>query len=288
MPVRGPDSVAGPARGTAHRFIAQATGPIGYRDWSDVLHHVPGGDSAVVEELRHAYRVPAEIMALALPLLIYVLLSAEYRLRRVLTFLDPWSEPTSSGFQVIQSLIAFGSGQLWGRGLGESRQKLFYLPEAHTDFVYSVIGEELGLLGAMVVLALFGIIIARGFRLTADHVGSRDLKDFFSDTARQRERFAAELLPYAQRLGGGQDAEGTALGAVHRGWMKVKDAISNYDEDAVIVEAIRGEGAAANTYAEAVMGVLPPDARPIIDRQYEQIRNAQRELDQLRLARLVG
>jgi len=67
----------------------------------------------------------------------------------------------------VQSLIAFGSGQLWGRGLGESRQKLFYLPEAHTDFVYSVIGEELGLLGALLVLALFGVIILRGFRLTA-------------------------------------------------------------------------------------------------------------------------
>ena len=70
--------------------------------------------------------------------------------------------------------------------------------------------------------------------------------------------------------------------------MKIKDAITNYDEDAVMGEAVRGEAAAANTYAEAVMGVLPPDARPIIDKQYEQIRYAQRELDQLRLSRLVG
>ncbi|HEU4345801.1 MAG TPA: putative lipid II flippase FtsW [Candidatus Binatia bacterium] len=104
---------------------------------------------------------------MALPLLVYVILTAEYRLRRLLTFLDPWRDPSSSGFQVIQSLIAFGSGQLWGRGLGESRQKLFYLPEAHTDFVFSVIGEELGLLGAVAVLALFGTVIARGLRLTA-------------------------------------------------------------------------------------------------------------------------
>lgn len=103
---------------------------------------------------------------MALPLLVYVILTAEYRLRRLLTFLDPWRDPSSSGFQVIQSLIAFGSGQLWGRGLGESRQKLFYLPEAHTDFVFSVIGEELGLLGALAVLALFGTVIARGLRLT--------------------------------------------------------------------------------------------------------------------------
>ena len=103
---------------------------------------------------------------MALPLLIYVMLTAEYRLRRLLSFLDPWRDASGSGFHVVQSLIAFGSGQLWGRGLGESRQKLFYLPEAHTDFVYSVIGEELGLLGALVVLALFGVIILRGLRLT--------------------------------------------------------------------------------------------------------------------------
>jgi cell division protein FtsW len=104
---------------------------------------------------------------MALPVLIYAMTQAEYRLRRLLSFLDPWSDPSGSGFHVIQSLIAFGSGQIWGRGLGESRQKLFYLPEAHTDFVYSVIGEELGLLGALMVLALFGVIIVRGLQLTA-------------------------------------------------------------------------------------------------------------------------
>ncbi|HUF40970.1 MAG TPA: putative lipid II flippase FtsW [Verrucomicrobiae bacterium] len=103
---------------------------------------------------------------MAVPLLIYVLMNAEYRLRRLLSFIDPTSDPSGSGYHVMQSLIAFGSGQLWGRGLGESRQKLFYLPEAHTDFVYSVIGEEMGLLGALAVLALFGVILARGFRLT--------------------------------------------------------------------------------------------------------------------------
>jgi cell division protein FtsW len=104
---------------------------------------------------------------MVLPLLLYVMLTAEYRLRRILSFMDPWRDASSSGFQVVQSLIAFGSGELWGRGLGESRQKLFYLPEAHTDFVFSVIGEELGLLGALVVLVLFGIIIVRGLRLTS-------------------------------------------------------------------------------------------------------------------------
>lgn len=104
---------------------------------------------------------------MALPVLVYVMMKAEYRLRRLMSFLDPWADASGSGFHVVQSLIAFGSGQITGRGLGESRQKLFYLPEAHTDFVYSVIGEELGLLGALAVLALFGVIILRGFRLTA-------------------------------------------------------------------------------------------------------------------------
>jgi cell division protein FtsW len=103
---------------------------------------------------------------MAAPLLVYVLMTAEYRLRRLISFMDPSSDPAGSGYHMVQSLIAFGSGQLWGRGLGESRQKLFYLPEAHTDFVYSVIGEEMGLLGALIVLALFAVILMRGLRLT--------------------------------------------------------------------------------------------------------------------------
>ncbi len=103
----------------------------------------------------------------ALPILALSATGAEYRLRRLLTFLDPWGDASSSGFQIIQSYIAFGSGQLWGRGLGESRQKLFYLPEAHTDFIFSVIGEELGLVGALAILLLFGLLVMRGLRLAA-------------------------------------------------------------------------------------------------------------------------
>ena len=103
----------------------------------------------------------------ALPALIYIMVTAPYRLRRLIAFLDPWSDPQNTGFQVVQSLIAFGSGQFWGRGLGEGRQKLFYLPEAHTDFVFSVIGEEVGFLGALAVLVLFGVIVLRGLRLTS-------------------------------------------------------------------------------------------------------------------------
>jgi cell division protein FtsW len=103
---------------------------------------------------------------LALPAFAYVMFTAPYRVRRLVAFLDPWSDPQNAGFQVVQSLIAFGSGQFWGRGLGEGRQKLFYLPEAHTDFVFSVIGEEIGFLGALAVLGLFGVIVLRGLRLT--------------------------------------------------------------------------------------------------------------------------
>jgi cell division protein FtsW len=101
----------------------------------------------------------------ALPALLYIMITAPYRLRRLVSFLDPWADPQNTGFQVIQSLIAFGSGQFVGRGLGEGRQKLFYLPEAHTDFVFSVIGEEVGFIGALAVLALFGVIVVRGLRL---------------------------------------------------------------------------------------------------------------------------
>jgi cell division protein FtsW len=101
----------------------------------------------------------------ALPPVAFFVFEAEYRLQRLLTFLDPWSDASSSGFQIIQSYIAFGSGRFVGLGLGESRQKLFYLPEAHTDFIFSVIGEELGFIGVLVVLALFALIVVRGLVL---------------------------------------------------------------------------------------------------------------------------
>jgi cell division protein FtsW len=80
-------------------------------------------------------------------------------------FLDPWSDPRGGGFQIIQSWLALGSGGLVGRGIGESRQKLFYLPEAHTDFVFAVIGEELGFIGGLVVIAGFVVLIWRGLRV---------------------------------------------------------------------------------------------------------------------------
>jgi cell division protein FtsW len=88
-----------------------------------------------------------------------------YRMRRLSAFLDPWRTARGSGFQLIQSFIAFGSGGGWGVGLGASRQKMFYLPQAHNDFVFAVIGEEFGVAGALVVIGLFITILIRGMRI---------------------------------------------------------------------------------------------------------------------------
>lgn len=92
-----------------------------------------------------------------------LVISAPYRLRRVLSFLDPWDDPLNSDFQLSQALIAFGRGEWMGVGLGSSIQKMFYLPEAHTDFLFSVIGEELGLFGTTSVIVLFMLLVWRSF-----------------------------------------------------------------------------------------------------------------------------
>lgn len=89
----------------------------------------------------------------------------EERWSRITTFLNPWADPTDSGYQIIQALLAFGSGGLFGVGLGASRQKYFYLPERHTDMIYAVLGEELGFIGAVLVLLLFFAFAWRGYRI---------------------------------------------------------------------------------------------------------------------------
>ncbi len=94
-------------------------------------------------------------------LLAALALTSPYRLQRLKTFLDPWADPYGSGFQLTQSLIAIGRGDWFGVGLGDSVQKLFYLPEAHTDFVFAVLAEELGFVGVTLVILLFGIIVYR-------------------------------------------------------------------------------------------------------------------------------
>lgn len=104
------------------------------------------------------------IILLAAPIGIYLVTSSSYRMNRIAAYLNPWQDPTGKGFQIIQSWIAVGNGGIFGKGLGEGRQKLFYLPEAHTDFILSVIGEELGFIGIFVVAALFLILVWRGLR----------------------------------------------------------------------------------------------------------------------------
>jgi cell division protein FtsW len=106
-------------------------------------------------------RYLASLLVFALPV-VYKLALEPYRLRRITSFLDPWKDPQGSGFQLIQSFISLGSGGLTGLGLGESKQKLSYLPAKHTDFIFCLVGEELGLIGATVVIALFLILFLRG------------------------------------------------------------------------------------------------------------------------------
>ncbi len=116
----------------------------------------------------------AMILSLSVVGLIVIVISP-YRMRRLSSFLDPFSDPFDSGFQLTQSLIAIGSGGFSGLGLGGSVQKLFYLPEAHTDFLFAILCEELGFLGVLAVVAAYGFIVWRSFRLarTADELGFR-------------------------------------------------------------------------------------------------------------------
>lgn len=100
----------------------------------------------------------------ALPMAYGLIAGSPYRMRRLLAFLDPWSHRFDIGYQISESLMSFGSGGVAGVGLGEGKHKLFFLPAAHTDFIYSIVGEELGMIGAVVVLVLFGIVVWRGFR----------------------------------------------------------------------------------------------------------------------------
>jgi len=110
------------------------------------------------------YRYVIGVCLAALPAFYFLLAFSDYRRRRILAFLNPWADPLGDGFQMIQSMIAIGTGGVFGRGLMGGVQKLFYLPEPHTDFIYSVIAEELGLLGASIVLACFCVITWRGLR----------------------------------------------------------------------------------------------------------------------------
>jgi len=113
-------------------------------------------------KLRHFFA----LVALAAGGMAVIAVTSAYRLKRLTAFLDPWADPFNSGFQLTQSLIAIGRGELFGVGLGSSVQKLFYLPEAHTDFVFAVLAEELGLVGVLVTLVLFMTLVWRAFHIS--------------------------------------------------------------------------------------------------------------------------
>ncbi len=102
---------------------------------------------------------------LVLPAGWWLVVSSGYRMRRIISFINPWAYSDTEGYQVVHSLMAFGTGGLWGVGFGNGFQKLFYLPEPHTDFIFSVIGEETGFAGVTVLLLLYGLILWRGIRI---------------------------------------------------------------------------------------------------------------------------
>jgi cell division protein FtsW len=109
-------------------------------------------------------RYIASVLVLAVPV-VYKLVMEPYRLRRITSFLDPWKDPLGSGFQLVQSFISLGSGGLTGLGLGESKQKLSFLPASHTDFIFCLVGEELGMIGASLLIALFVFLFVRGISI---------------------------------------------------------------------------------------------------------------------------
>ena len=106
----------------------------------------------------------AAIVCATVPFAALTVLTSPYRRARVFAFVDPWRDPLNTGFHIVQSLLALGSGGIFGVGLGASRAKFFYLPEQYTDFIFSVLGEELGLLGAFAVVALFVVFAYRAIR----------------------------------------------------------------------------------------------------------------------------
>jgi cell division protein FtsW len=100
-----------------------------------------------------------------MPVLYHLIVGTPFRLRRVLGYIDPWAYRSTVGYQVTEALISIGSGGLFGVGLGDGKQKLFFLPEAHTDFIFAILAEEMGLLGVVLLLGAFAILLWRGMRL---------------------------------------------------------------------------------------------------------------------------
>ena len=120
----------------------------------------------------------------------------------------------------------------------------------------------------------------RGFAFAAEHVKSAELKRLFAELSTQRARFANELLPFAQRLGGDAPHDGTRLAALHRGWMSIQEAIRHSDE-AIVSQAVLGDHATVRAYADAVAGMLPPEARDVVQRQLGELESTHGKLSLL-------
>lgn len=114
--------------------------------------------------LRWSYVFAAALVSI--PAFYVLVVQVPYRYARIQAFLDPWSDPSHKGFQVIQSMLSFHSGRLWGGGLGQGQGKLFFLPEAHTDFTLAVLGEEMGFIGFAIVLSIYGFVILRALQIS--------------------------------------------------------------------------------------------------------------------------
>ena len=121
----------------------------------------------------------------------------------------------------------------------------------------------------------------RGFRHVAEHAADPAVKSLFLDIASQRARFAADLLPFAQRLGGANTHDGTAVGALHRTWIDLKSAIFRNDSTAIVHEAERGEHFSRGVYEDALDGILPPTAREIVESQYAELQKTAGRLKEL-------
>lgn len=114
----------------------------------------------------------------------------------------------------------------------------------------------------------------RGFRYAANHVRDSTIKAAFLEIASQREQFASSILPHAQRLGGATEPDGSFAGALHRGWMTIKDAVGGHDDAAIVREAERGERIALGAYEDALDGLLPPSVRDLIESQCDEVRHS--------------
>lgn len=114
----------------------------------------------------------------------------------------------------------------------------------------------------------------RGFRYASNHVRSPAIKTLFLDIASQREHFGADILPHAQRLGGATESDGSFAGALHRGWMTIKDALGGHDDAAIVREAERGERIALAAYEEALDGIVPPTVRDLLEQQCAAVRQS--------------